>query len=57
MASSLTLEEAKQIKRRLQATAKRVAGNPKEAQRVLYAAGIVTETGELAEPYRDPTKQ
>jgi len=52
MASLVTVEEIENLKRKLESTRERVKRDRKEAIRVLHAAGITTETGELADPYR-----
>ncbi len=56
MASVVTVEEMKAIKRKLESTRERVRGNREEAIRVLQAAGITDAEGKLTPPYLDTSK-
>lgn len=53
MARTPTTEEYKELTRKLRETAEHVKGDKKEALRVLMAAGIVDENGQLKWPYNE----
>jgi len=54
MVSRLTEEEIEAIRRNLKETRERVRRDPKEAIRVLHAAGITDMNGKVVYPYRQP---
>jgi len=51
MASVVSAEEIENLNKNLKSTRARVRKDPKEALRVLKAAGIVTSKGKLASRY------
>ena len=53
MAAGATTEEIDNLKRKLESTRKRVAGDRQKAIRVLHAAGICTPEGRLEKPYQE----